>query len=145
MSELIKVSVAITNISGERFWDTSKSIPPVQISTNLNLVSIEKKTEEELEVPFVLTVSYNPSVAQINMKGKAYVTGNKDEISKIYLEYKEKKPPPPAIVQSISNIVLVESVVLSRTLNIPPPIPLPQILPIKDSSERKGTVVDYTA
>ena len=140
---MIKVNVFITNVSGERFWDMRKPIPPIQINTNLNLVGVEKKTDEVLEVPFVLTVNYNPSVAQISLRGKAYVAGSKDEIKKIYSEYKEKKPPPPVLIQSISNVVFVESVIISRTLNIPPPIPLPQITRTKQA--KKPSKVDYTA
>ncbi|MEM3594035.1 MAG: hypothetical protein QXS27_04860 [Candidatus Jordarchaeaceae archaeon] len=141
---MIRVNVLITNVSGERFWDIRKPIPPIQINTNLNLIEVEKKTDEALEVPFVLTVNYNPSIAQISLKGRAYVAGSKDEIEKIYLEYKEKKPPPPMLVQSISNVVFVESIIISRTLNIPPPIPLPQIPPVKES-DKKPSGTDYTA
>ncbi|MCD6445671.1 hypothetical protein J7L49_02665 [Candidatus Bathyarchaeota archaeon] len=143
MVKMIRVNVSITNVSAERFWDVRKPMPPIQINTNLNLVSIEKKTEDFLEVPFVLTVNYNPSVAQISLKGKAYVAGDKKEINKIYSEYKEKKPPPPVIVQSISNVVFVESVLISKTINIPPPIPLPKIPQVKQSE--KGSKMDYTA
>ncbi|MBX5320663.1 MAG: hypothetical protein QHH12_00735 [Candidatus Bathyarchaeota archaeon] len=142
---MIRVNVLITNVSGERFWDIRKPIPPIQINTNLNLVEVEKKNEEMLEVPFVLTVNYNPSVAQISLKGRAYVAGSKDEIGKIYSEYKEKKPPPPVLVQSISNVVFVESVIISRTLNIPPPIPLPQIPQAKETAGKKPSGTDYTA
>jgi len=141
---VIRVSIAITNISGERFWDISKPLPLVQINTNLNLVDVERKAEDTLEVPFVLTVSYSPPIAQMNLKGRAHVTGSKDEIDRIYLDYKEKRPPPAILVQSISNVVLVESVILSRTLNVPPPIPLPQIPQAKDSPEKKGVKMDYT-
>ncbi len=142
---MIRVNVLITNVSGERFWDIRKPIPPIQINTNLNLVEVEKKTDEMLEVPFVLTVNYNPSVAQISLKGRAYVAGSTDEIGKIYSEYKEKKPPPPVLVQSISNVVFVESVIISRTLNIPPPIPLPQIPQAKENAGKKPSGTDYTA
>ncbi|MEM1589475.1 MAG: hypothetical protein QXZ68_02660 [Candidatus Bathyarchaeia archaeon] len=142
---MIRVNVSITHVSGERFWDVLKPIPPIQINTNLNIVEVEKRSDGMLEVPFVLTVNYNPSVAQISLKGKAYIAGTKDEIDKIYDEYKEKKPPLPMLVQSISNVVFVESVIISRTLNVPPPIPLPQIPPIKETMEKKPSGVDYTA
>lgn len=141
---MIRVSVSITHVSGERFWDVLKPIPPIQINMNLNLVEVEKRSDEMLEVPFVLTVNYSPSVAQISLKGKAFIAGTKDEIKKIYEEYREKKPPHPMLVQSISNVVFAESVIVSRTLNIPPPIPLPQIPPIKEM-EKKPSGVDYTA
>jgi hypothetical protein len=141
---MIRVNVAIANISAERFWDIKKPIPPIQIATNINMVSMEKKTDETVEVPFVLTINYNPSIAQISLKGTAYVNGEKGEIDKMVKEYEAKKPPPQIVVQSISNVVFVESVLISRTLNIPPPIPLPQITegkpPMAKPAER-----DYSA
>ena len=124
---MIRVNVAITNISSDRFWDIRKPIPQIQISTNINLVEMEKKPDDSLEVPFVLTINYNPAIAQISLKGNAYVSGEKAEIDKIFKEYEEKKPPAQIIVQSVSNVVFVEAILISRTLNIPPPIPLPQI------------------
>ncbi len=141
---MIRVNVSITNVSADRFWDIRKPIPPIQIGTNLNLVGMEKKSEDSLEVPFVLTINYNPSIAQINLKGRAYVAGDKGEIEKVYKEYEEKKPPPPVIVQSISNVVFIESIVVSRTLNIPPPIPLPQI-PETKQQDKKPSERDYSA
>ena len=141
---MIRVNVSISNVSADRFWDARKPIPPIQINTNLNLVGVEKKSEDSLEVPFVLTINYNPSIAQISLKGKAYVVGEKSEIEKVYKEYEEKKPPPPIIVQSISNVAFIESVLISRTLNIPPPIPLPQIPEVKPPS-KKPSEMDYSA
>lgn len=141
---MVKVNVSITNVSAERFWDTQRSIPPIKINTNLNLVEVEKKRKDFLEVPFVLTINYNPSIAQISLKGKAMVKGKKGEIQEIHRGYKNKKPPPKAVVQSISNVAFVESVLISKTLNIPPPIPLPKIPP-KKVSEEKRTKLDYTA
>jgi hypothetical protein len=141
---MIRVNVAIANISAERFWDIRKPIPPIQINTNINLVGMEKKPDGSLDVPFVLTINYNPSIAQISLKGSAYVSGDKSEIDKVIKDYEEKKPPPPLIVQSISNVVFIESVLISRTLNIPPPIPLPQIPEAKTPST-KPEGRDYSA
>jgi hypothetical protein len=141
---MIRVNVAITNISAERFWDIRKPIPPIQIGTNINMVGVDKKADGSLEVPFVLTINYNPSIAQISLKGSAYVTGDKSEIDKVVKDYEEKKPPPPVIVQSISNVVFIESVLISRTLNIPPPIPLPQI-PEAKAPSAKPEGRDYSA
>ena len=80
-----------------------------------------------MEVPFVLSIVYNPSIAQLSLKGNAFVAGDKDEVDKVLKDYEQKKPPAQIIIQSISNVVFIESVLISRTLNIPPPIPLPQI------------------
>jgi hypothetical protein len=144
MVRMIRVNVSISNLTAERFWDIKKPVPPVQINTNLNLVGMENRSEDSIEVPFILTISYNPSFAQISLKGKAYVVGDKGEIDRIYRDFEEKKPPPPIIVQSISNVAFVESIVISRTLNIPPPIPLPQIPEVKPQG-KKPSERDYTA
>jgi len=138
---MLRVSVLIQNISAERFWDIYKPIPAVNISTNLNLVAVNKGQDNSLEVPFVFTISYNPTIAQINIKGKAHVTGGtEEEIKEVQESYSSKKPPPPIIVQTISNIAFIESVIISRTLGIPPPIPLPQIQPPgKEPKESKET------
>src|SRR4030043_779288 len=142
---MLRVNVSVPNISADRFWDIKKSIPQIQINTNLNLIGMEKKADDALEVPFILTINYNPSIAQLSLKGKAYVTcDSKSELEKIFKDYEEKKPPPPVIVQSISNVAFIEAVVVSRALNIPPPIPLPQIPEAKPPSE-KTTKVDYSA
>jgi hypothetical protein len=125
----MEVRVFIHNVSAERFWDIEEPIPAVQVATNLNIVGMDKKREDMLEVPFVFTINYTPAVAQISLKGKCHVTGKEEELKQIHDTYKDKKPPPPVIVQSISNVVFLESVIFCRTLNIPPPIPLPQIPP----------------
>jgi len=124
---MLRVNVFISSISAERFWDIRKPIPPIQINTNINVVGMEKKPDETLEVPFVLSIAYNPSIAQLNIKGNAYVNGEKSEVEKILKDFEQKKPPAQIIIQSISNVVFLESVIISKTLNIPPPIPLPQI------------------
>jgi hypothetical protein len=124
---MLRVNVVISSISADRFWDIRKPIPPIQINTNINVVGMEKKPDETLEVPFVLSISYNPSIAQLNIKGNAYVNGEKNEVDKILKDFEQKKPPAQIIVQSISNVVFIEATIISRSLNIPPPIPLPQI------------------
>jgi len=142
---MIRVNVAVTNVSADRFLDLKKPIPQININTNLNLIGVEKAADDSLEVPFVLTINYNPSIAQMSLKGKAYVVGEKGELEKILKEYEEKKPPPPIILQSISNVVFLESVVVSRTLNIPPPIPLPQIGQPQQPPAKKSSEKDYSA
>ena len=134
---MVQVRVFVNNISAERFWEIEKTIPPVQVATNLNVVGVDEKREDMLEAPFVFTINYTPGVAQISLKGKTHVRGSKDELEQIIKDHKEKKPPPPIVLQSISNIVFLEAVNICRILNIPPPIPLPKIgaAPKKKRSE----------
>jgi hypothetical protein len=143
---MLKVNVVVTSISAERFWDIRKPVPPIQINTNINVVGMEKKQDDSLDVPFVLSIVYNPSIAQLSLKGIAYVMGEKTEIENVLKDYEQKKPPAQIIIQSISNVVFIESVLISRTLNIPPPIPLPQIPDANSKpSSTKPEGRDYSA
>jgi len=142
---MLRVNVVITSISAERFWDIRKPIPPIQINTNINIVGMEKKQDDSLDVPFVLSIGFNPSIAQMSIKGTAYVTGEKDEVDKTLKEYEQKKPPAQIIIQSVSNVVFIESVLISRILNIPPPIPLPQIPESGKPPTSKPNGRDYSA
>ena len=142
---MLRVSVVISSISAERFWDIRKPIPPVQINTNINVVGMEKKQDESLDVPFVLSIGFNPSIGQMNIKGNAFVTGEKNEIDKVIKDFEQKKPPPQIIIQTVSNVVFVESVLVSRILNLPPPIPLPQIPEAGKQLSSKPEGRDYSA
>lgn len=142
---MLRVNVVIGSISAERFWDIRKPIPPIQINTNINVVGMEKKQIDSLDVPFILSIVYNPSIAQMNIKGSAFVTGETAEVDKILKDYEQKRPPAPILIQSISNVVFIESVLISRTLNIPPPIPLPQISEAGKPPTAKPDGRDYSA
>jgi hypothetical protein len=141
---MLRVNVVVSSISAERFWDIRKPIPPIQINTNINVVGMEKKQDESLEVPFILSIGYNPSIAQMSLKGNAYVMGEKNEVDRLLKDFEQKKPPATVIIQSISNFVFVESVIISKTLNIPPPIPLPQVPEAGKPANSKPEGRDYS-
>ncbi|MEM4187818.1 MAG: hypothetical protein QXN56_01460 [Candidatus Hadarchaeum sp.] len=137
----MQVRVSINYISAERFWEQEKPAPAgVHISTNVNIIGLERK-EDRLAAPFVVTIVYNPPLAQINIKGQALILAEHAEIEKIYEDYKKQLPPPQLLLQAITNTSLVEATVVSRSLNIPPPIPMPSLQPPhKEDRERPSYV-----
>ncbi|KUO41258.1 MAG: hypothetical protein AVW06_01600 [Hadesarchaea archaeon DG-33-1] len=139
--EMIHISVSINYISAEKFWERDKAPPPgVHISTNINIIGVEQK-DEKLAVPFVVTIGYTPSVAQISLKGQAVVSGERAELERLRDDYKKQRKPPSMLLQTITNASLIEATILSRTLNIPPPIPLPGVpKPQKPDRERPSYV-----
>jgi hypothetical protein len=136
---MLTVNVFVTNLSGERLWDVAKPLPPqVHIAVNINVLGFEEKSDVMVEAPFVFTVNFVPSIAQISIRGRAHINGESEEIKKILDESKQQKPPPLAIVQAVSNASMAEAILLSKTLNIPPPLPpLPaQAQPTKPSDSK---------
>jgi len=66
---VLRVAIQVTNLSGERYWANDTPLPPqVQIAVNINIVGLDQKTESMVEAPFVFTVSYTPSIAQLSVK-----------------------------------------------------------------------------
>jgi hypothetical protein len=125
---MIHVNIFVTSMSAERFWEVERPMPPqVQIGVNINMLDIDERPDGSLDAPFVFTVNFTPSIAQISIKGKAKISGESAETRKIVDEHKAQKPPPVQLVQAVSNAAIADAIIISRTLNIPPPLPpIPQ-------------------
>lgn len=120
----MRVAVQVTNLSGERYWAYDTPLPAqVQIAVNINIVGLDQKSESTVEAPFVFTVGYTPSIAQLSVKGKAQVTGEQAEIVQMIEEHKKNRPPPQQVIQAVSSIAMAEVIIMSKSLGIPPPLP----------------------
>lgn len=121
---LRKVSVFVTNLSGERLWDVERELPSqIQIAVNINMLGIEEQSDGSLQAPFVFTVNFTPAIAQISIRGHAKIQGERDEMQRILQEHKEQKSPPVQIVQAVSSTAIAEAILISKTIGIPPPLP----------------------
>ncbi len=141
----MKVNVFVTNMTGERLWEVEKDLPAqIQIAVNINVLGIEEQSDGSLRSPFVFTVNFTPAIAQISIKGRARIQGEKDEMQRILQEQKEKKVPPAQILQAISSTAIAEAILISKTIGIPPPLPP---LPSPPANQAPPTKVDsrYTA
>jgi hypothetical protein len=118
------VNVFVTNLSGERLWDVERELPSqIQIAVNINMLGIEQGSDGSLQAPFVFTVNFTPAIAQISIKGRAKIQGEKEELKKILDEHVQKKSPPVQIVQAVSTTAIAEAILISKTIGIPPPLP----------------------
>src|SRR2546428_7521705 len=121
---MLRVTVEVTNLTGERYWGQGSQLPPqVQIDVNINIVGLDMKNESTADAPFVFTVNYTPSIAQLSVKGRAQVIDEKEEISRMIEEHKQSRPPPVAIIQAVSSIAIAETILLTESLSIPPKLP----------------------
>ncbi|MCQ8892798.1 MAG: hypothetical protein NQU41_05390 [Candidatus Methanosuratincola sp.] len=134
-------SVSLSQISGERLMDLEGGISNLQVMTNISITKITQ-SRGMLEVAFVFAVNYNPAVANLILKGVARVSGDEKELEEVKKNFEDRKVLPPIVLQSISNISFIEGIFLARSLNIPPPIPLPTI---QQQEATKGKSPSYIA
>lgn len=134
----MKVNINIIDVSIERLWPLNKSLPlKFQVNSNLNIVNLKEVDENTFVSDFIFYVSYIPPIAQLRMKGKFTIIDPPIEIREKLRETNAPKHLPPPIVQITLNSILVDAVILSKIINIPPPIPFPSIIPKKEGVKRK--------
>ncbi|MCQ5340937.1 MAG: hypothetical protein DSO09_00260 [Candidatus Methanomethylicota archaeon] len=131
----MNISIMINYLFGEKIMDINEPIN-IQITTNISITKLVK-TEEGLEGNFIFTANYTPAIANIIIKGIIKIIGEKNEIENISKEFNKKKILPSNIIQIIANTSFIEGVIIAKSLNIPPPIPLPIIS--QSSEEKKDT------
>jgi hypothetical protein len=130
-------------MSAERFWEIDRPMPAqVQIGVNINMLDIDQRSDGSLDAPFLFTVAFTPAIAQISIKGKAKISGDSEETKKILDEHKAKKNPPVQLVQAVSNAAMADAILISRSLNVPPPLPP---IPQPQSSQPSKPDSRYTA
>ncbi len=122
---MINVSIQLTSITAERLAET---IPP-KLNFNINLALPSSKPyfqDNKFTIPFTFTVTTLPPLVNITLKGRALITGERKELEKIEKDIKNKKIPQP-IIQTVFMNMIAESIILSRSLGTPPPVPgIPQ-------------------
>ena len=131
-------------MSGERLWGIEQELSSsqLQITVNANILQIEGTSGGGLQAAFVFTVNFTPAIAQIAIRGRAKIQGEREEITKILQETKMQKPPPP-LVQAVVNVCLAESVLIAKAIGVPPPlppIPVPTQAPQVSSKDGRYTV-----
>ncbi len=124
---MFTITIQLTSINAEKL---SETLPPkLQFNVNLAIPSGNPfRRDNQLIVPFTFTISSIPPVVQIVLKGNAVIiSSDKKELEKIEKDVREKKMPQP-LIQAVFTNMLAESVILSRSLGVPPPLPgMPQL------------------
>ena len=109
----------------------------VSISNNLQFTNIEEAKinfvdkKSALAFEFLFTCKYEPGVGLIELTGTAIELLDPKVAKETLGVWKDKKQLPPALMQRVLNSVLnkcyIEALVLSNSLNLPSPVPLPKV------------------
>jgi len=116
-----------TGIKGKVDIKNNVSVKSVE-STDLSLGTSKDKA---LKFGFEFTSEYTPVIGHIMLTGELLYMSDSSSQDEILKNWKKNKSVPKDTMNEILNIILmrcnVEALILSRDVNLPPPIPLPKI------------------
>ncbi len=109
----------------------------INISTGISFTKLKEakinflNKKSALDIEFKFTCKYDPEIGIIELKGTAIEFFEEELIKKSIEEWKKNKKLLPKIAQVVMNDIMnkcyVEALLLSNSLSMPAPIPLPKI------------------
>ncbi len=129
METKMHVGLSYKSIEAKRLSPANGSI---NISNNSTVTDVSE-ADGKLVVGFAFTSKYEPNVGLIQIVGEITLSETKDNIKRAITEWKksDKKNLPEDIAEKVHNAILpncmVEATILSRDIQLPAPIPVPQV------------------
>ncbi|MBN2566926.1 hypothetical protein JXB02_02465 [Candidatus Woesearchaeota archaeon] len=115
----------------------------ININNNVAIKSVEpanlslgKNKEDGVRFTFQFTAKYEPKAGEIEIWGDIIYMEEASKVKEILDSWKKSKKVSQAVMTQILNTTLtkcnIQALVMSRDINLPPPIPLPKV-----SAEKK--------
>jgi len=110
----------------------------VSISNNVSIDSVEKTDltvgttkQSALKFTFEFVSKYEPKVGDIILNGELLFLEKPEKVDQIVAEWKKNKRVPKEVMAPLLNSILtkcnIEALLLSREINLPPPVQLPRV------------------
>lgn len=84
-----------------------------------------------LGVSFQFKTQYTPDFAELTMEGDLVLLGSQNETKAALEQWEKEKRLAPATAASVMNYILdrcsIQALLLSKDLNLPPPVRLPKV------------------
>lgn len=122
-------SIQVTSIEARRFTsETEREPEQVRVDHNSTVTLVQQVADDESLVDFRYTASYG-SLGIIKLEGKASVQGPQAGTLQATWESQQQMPQDVAsqVHTAVMRTCVPEAVCLARDLQLPPPIPLPQV------------------
>jgi len=143
----MKIELRYRNLEVKRFSESSGS---VNINNNSTLTSVER-VEDKVSVNFVFSTNYDPGIGVIRIEGNLSFSDTEENMERAMDEWKKSggKNLPVDLAEKVHNTILsncvVQATLLSKEVQLPPPIPMPNVSIGKkeDKAEVKGETNNY--
>jgi len=143
----MKIELRYRNLEVKRFGEASGN---VNINNNSTLTSVER-VENRVSVNFVFSTNYDPGIGVIRIEGTLRFSDTEENMKRAIEEWKKSggKNLPVDLAEKVHNTILsncvVQATLLSKEVQLPPPIPMPNVSIGKkeDKVEVKGETNNY--
>jgi len=143
----MKIELRYRNLEVKRFSESSGS---VNINNNSTLTSVER-VEDKVSVNFVFSTNYDPGIGVIRIEGNLSFSDTEENMERAMDEWKKSggKNLPVDLAEKVHNTILsncvVQATLLSKEVQLPPPIPMPNVSIGKkeDKVKVKGETNNY--
>ncbi len=110
----------------------------VSVNNNVAVREIEKtdltfgtSKQDALKFTFEFKAAYEPKIANMTFEGEVTYFDKPEAIEEIFKGWKKDKKVAPEIMSNVLNSILtkcnIEALLLTREVNLPPPIPMPKV------------------
>lgn len=131
-------------MSAER--NTSASIQEkLNINNDISIKEVEEANlgkNKAVKMTYFFRSNYNPDLGKIELEGDVFFTEKDKVIKEIMDSWEKNKKLPENIMMDILDFLLMkcntQSVIISKDLNLPPPIPFPKVDRAKAGKEYIG-------
>jgi hypothetical protein len=114
----------------------------ISINNNVGIKGVEETklnindNRKALKINFEFTSTYEPNIGKIFLEGEVIYLIDKDRAEEALKNWKKNKKVEREMMTNVLNNVLakcnVQALILSKDMNLPPPIPLPKVNEEKD-------------
>lgn len=110
----------------------------INIKNNVEIKKVEKtdlhfgkNKQSGLKFEFEFVAEYEPAIGSIVLTGEVIDIQDEKRIEEVLKGWKKDKKLEPAVMSAILNTVLtksnIQALILSRDINLPPPMPMPKV------------------
>ena len=117
----------------------------VKVGTNVKLDAVEKanlsfeKDKAAIRTVFTYKVTYEPDIGGVEFQGELLFLQEAKIVDSLLKEWEEKKALPKKFSTDLINAIMqkciIQALIMSKDIGLPPPIPLPKLKPEEEGKQ----------
>lgn len=120
----------LNSIEAKRFSKVGEKLVNVRIDHNNTVTSVVPLNQTDLAIEFRFTANYS-GMGFVRMDGKLVVADDSRTPDSIAREWTTTNNMPPEFANIVHNAVIsnciITATIITRDIQLPPPVPLPQV------------------